>query len=95
MKYLIQNKKEFAITVGVFGMTALNLGRAIKSRDVTEDVIVAFVLAVLTLLGWYYNMPTSETNSKYTGKMRLEKERPDDGEDFFEEIVEVNQHDDI
>ena len=92
MRYLIQNKKEFAITVGVFVMTALNLGRAIISKDVTEDTIVAFVLAVLTLLGWYYNMPTSEANSKYTGKMRLEKKRPDDGEDFFEEIEE-DQHD--
>lgn len=91
MKYLIQNRKEFAITVGVFVMTTINIVRAIMSKEVTEECIVAFVLAGFTLLGWFFNMPTSEENCKYTGKMRLEKHKPDDGEDFFEEVP----HDDI
>ena len=91
MKYLIQNRKEFAISVGFFVMTALNLIKAIKSKDMTEDVIIASVSGALGVMAWFYNMPTSKENCKYTGRMRLEKHRPDDGEDFFEEVP----HDDI
>jgi len=88
MKYLIKNKKEFAISVGVFVMTAINIVRAIMAKEITEECVVAFVLALFTLLGWFYNMPTSEENCKYTGMMRLEKKRPDDGEDFFNDVEE-------
>lgn len=88
MKYLIQNKKEFAISVGVFVMTAINIIRAIMAKEITEECIVAFVLAFFTLLGWFYNMPTSKENCEYTGLMRLEKTKPDDGEDFFNDIEE-------
>ena len=59
MKYLIKHKKEFAISIGVFVMTIINLIKAIKTGDIAEDVIVAFVLALFTILGWFYNMPTS------------------------------------
>lgn len=59
MKYLIKHKKEFAISVGVFVMTIINLIKAIKTGDLSEDVIVAFVLALFTIMGWYYNNPTS------------------------------------
>lgn len=88
MKYLIQNKKEFAISVGVFVMTAINIVRAIMAKEITEECIVAFVLAFFTLLGWFYNMPTSKENCEHTGMMRLEKKRPDDGEDFFNDVEE-------
>lgn len=73
MKYLIQNKKEFAISIGVFVMTLINLIRAIMSKQITEECIVAFVLAFFTVLGWYFNMPTSEENCEATGEMRAKK----------------------
>ena len=73
MKYLIQNKKEFAISVGFFVMTAINLVRSIKNGELTEDTIVAFVLALFSLLAWYYNMPTSAENDEATFLMRQAK----------------------
>lgn len=94
MRYLIKNKKEFGISIGVFVMTLLNLIRAIMSRDITEECIVAFVLAAFTLLGWFYNMPTSKENCEMTGEMRLRKRQNKgeiDGEDFVEEPQEVDE----
>lgn len=94
MKYLVQNKKEFAITVGVFAVNAYNLWKALKRGVVDEQTIAAFVFALLTLLGWYYNMPTSEENCRYTGAMRAEKEflkSGTDGENFFDDIVEDSE----
>lgn len=94
MKYLIQNKKEFAISVGVFVMTAINLVRALMAKEITEELIVAFVLAVFTLLGWFYNMPTSEENCIATGEMRQWKAAKKDGyvgELFDDETEEVEE----
>lgn len=73
MKYLIQNRKEFAISIGFFVMTAVNLVRAIMSKEITEDLIVAIIYAFFGVLAWFYNMPTSEENCRYTGEMRQEK----------------------
>lgn len=87
MKYLIQNRKEFAISIGFFVMTAINLIKAIMSKDVTEDLIVAIVYGFFGVLAWFYNMPTSEENCVHTGMMRLEKEQNKgqfDGENFME-----------
>lgn len=87
MRYLIKHKKEFAISVGVFVMTIINLIKAIKTGDIAEDVIVAFVLALFTILGWFYNMPTSVENCEATGEMRQRKrEQKNDykGEKFYE-----------
>ena len=96
MKYLIQNKKEFAISVGVFIMTAINIVKAIMSKEITEDLIVAFVLALFTILGWFYNMPTSKQNCEHTGAMRLEKEQNKGkitGENFTDEAEEIKEED--
>lgn len=87
MRYLIQNRKEFAISIGFFVMTAINLVKAIMSKDVTEDLIVAIVYGFFGVLAWFYNMPTSEENCAHTGMMRLEKEQNKgqfDGENFTE-----------
>jgi hypothetical protein len=87
MKYLIQNKKEFAISVGFFVMTAINLVKSIRDGELTEDTIVAFVLAAFSLAAWYYNMPTSEENDRHTFLMRQEKAEQDPdyvGEKFFD-----------
>lgn len=87
MKYLIQNRKEFAISIGFFVMTAINLVKAIMSKDLTEDLIVAVIYGFFGVLAWFYNMPTSEENCVHTGMMRLEKEQNKgqfDGENFTE-----------
>ena len=86
MKYLIQNRKEFAISVGFFIMTAINIAKAIMSKDISEDLIVAVIYAFFGVLAWFYNMPTSEENCVHTGAMRLEKaQKKEDymGEDFI------------
>ena len=91
MKYLIQNKKEFAITVAAFVMAVINLIRAIRSQEVTQELIVAVLLTFFGVLSWYYNMPTSEENCRHTGEMRLEKEQKQGiitGENFMDEPVE-------
>lgn len=87
MKYLIKNRKEFAISVGFFIMTAINLIRAIKSHDISQELIVALIYALFGVLAWFYNMPTSEENCRHTGEMRLEKaqKKGTDGEDFTDE----------
>jgi len=91
MKYLIQNRKEFAISVGFFVMTVINLIRAIMSKEVAEDLIVAAIYAFFGVLAWFYNMPTSEENCRHTGEMRLEKEQKQGiitGENFMDEPEE-------
>ena len=74
-------------------MTLLNLIRAIMAENVTQECIVAFVLAFCTLLGWYYNMPTSEENCEHTGEMRLAKKQNKgitDGENFKDDTGVVD-----
>lgn len=91
MKYLIQNRKEFAISVGFFVMTIINIVKAIRSNDVTEDLIVAVVYGAFGVLAWFYNMPTSQENCEYTGMMRLEKDINKGkitGENFFDSAQE-------
>ena len=86
MRYLIQHKKEFAITVAAFVMAVINIIKAIKSGHIDEDLIIAVLVTGTTVLAWYYNMPTSEENCKYTGLMRLEKAeksgKDNNGENF-------------
>ena len=73
MKYLIQNRKEFAISVAFFIATIINLIRAFMSKEVGQEVVYAFIYAFLGVLAWFYNMPTSEENCRHTGEMRAEK----------------------
>ena len=91
MKYLIQHRKEFAISVGFFVMTIISLVKAIAQKSIDEDLIIAVVYAFFGVLAWFYNMPTSKENCEHTGLMRLEKHRPKDGEDFFEEDEGVDE----
>lgn len=89
MKYLIQNRKEFAISVGFFVMAIINLVRAIMSKEITQELIIAVIYTFFGVLAWFYNMPTSKENCKYTGMMRLEKDQNNgkiDGEDFTEAL---------
>ena len=92
MKYLIQNRKEFAISLGFFIMTVINLIHAIVSKNVEQDLIIAVVYAFFGVLAWFYNMPTSEENCQATGEMRLKKEQNKGiitGENFFDEPEET------
>lgn len=84
MRYLIQHKKEFAITVAAFVMAVINLIRAIRSKEISEELIVAVLVTGTSILAWYYNMPTSEENCNATGMMRLLKAQRKGitGEDF-------------
>lgn len=96
MKYLIQNRKEFAISVGFFIMTAINIVKAVMSKEISEDLIIAVIYAFFGVLAWFYNMPTSEENCNHTGAMRLEKEQRKgfiNGENFIEEIDEAIEAD--
>ena len=52
------------------------------------SIVLNFIIVALTT---YYNNDYTEEACRYTGKMRLDKQRPDDGEDFFEEV----SHDDL
>ena len=94
MKYLIQNRKEFAISVAFFVMTVINLIRAIRSKDIGEELICAVVYGFFGVLAWFYNMPTSEENCRHTGAMRLEKEQNQGiitGENFMDEPAEEEE----
>lgn len=93
MKYLIQNRKEFAISIGFFVMAIINLIRAIMSKEITEELIVAVIFTFFGVLGWFYNMPTSEENCIHTGMMRLEKaqKRGTNGENFIDEVEEAEE----
>lgn len=92
MKYLIQHTKELVISIGVFASVILVILWAIFSiiKGVfSYENLVALIGVVFELLGWYFNIPTSEANAKYTGMMRLEKDQlagKITGENFYDEI---------
>lgn len=90
MKYLIQNRKEFAISAGFFIMTAINLIKAIKSQDVSQDLVVALIYAFFGVLAWFYNMPTSNENNEITPIMRKAKRMAKNGDmTLLDEIQHV------
>lgn len=59
MRYLIKYRKEFAISIGFFIMTAINLVKAVMSKDISEELIIAVIYAFFGVLAWFYHMPTS------------------------------------
>ena len=80
MKYLVNFKKEFVITLGVFVTVALVLAWAVVAiihNDFSYDNAVALIAVLFEVLGWYYNMPTSEENAIFTDGMRVAKTEPD------------------
>lgn len=84
MKYLIKHRKEFAITVAGFIMAVISLVNALKAKELNEDVIITVIFTALAVLGWFFNMPTSEENSEATLEMRLLKKKEDLPVDYFE-----------
>ena len=107
MKYLIQHRKESIISLGVFVTVLLVIFWSIWSIihgifDYKNLMVVA--AAIFEILGWYYNMPTSEENCEATGEMRARKaeHKGIEGEYFYadmeageidEEVVEDEQQD--
>lgn len=85
MKYLIQCKERFALAVAVVIINAINLYEAIKEGVLTQETIVAFLVAILSLLGLFFNMPTSEQNLYHTEQMLLEKANEDLPDDYWED----------
>ena len=91
MKYLIKHTKEFIITIGVFVSVALVVlwaVYAIINNTLSYENIVALIGVIFEMLGWYYNMPTSQENCEHTGLMRLDKDQnkiaQEIGENFFD-----------
>ena len=101
MKYLIKNQKEFIISLGVFATILLVLiwsFYSIFTGDFTYKNLVAVIGSIFELLGWYYNMPTSEENCRHTGEMRAEKEYNKGiitGEDFYNEVEEIEEEEEV
>lgn len=92
MRYLIQNRKEFGITLGFFVFMAVDLFNKLKVGEVDPDLIAKFVFYGFGTLAWFYNMPTSEENCIHTGEMRAEKAEKKgevNGEYFYVDKEEV------
>lgn len=95
MKYLIKNQKEFIITLGVLVTILLVIFWCVWSiidGSFTYKNLIAIAGEIFTILGWYYNMPTTFENRKATDLMRLEKAQKSgkiDGENFFDYPDEI------
>lgn len=92
MKYLIQHKERFALAIAVVVINAINLGQAIKDGVLTQETLVAFLVAIFTLLGLFFNIPTSEQNLYHTEQMLLEKANEDLPDDYFEDDEDEGEY---
>lgn len=96
MKYLIKHRKESIISLGVFVTVLLVIFWSIWSIihgifDYKNLITVA--AAIFEILGWYYNMPTSEENCEATGEMRARKAEKNgtvEGEYFYSDDDELD-----
>lgn len=100
MKYLIQNRKEFVITLGILATIILVIVWSLWSLIHGEfdfKNLIAVAAAIFEILGWYYNMPTSEENCEATGEMRAKKaeQKGVNGEAFYmdEEVLKDEPED--
>lgn len=60
MKYLIKHKKEFTITIVALVVAIADFLKVFGvDLPVTEDSVYAVVSAIMGVLVWFYNMPTS------------------------------------
>ena len=85
MRFLIKYPKRFAIAIGAVVFNLINIVRAIMTGEVTEEMLVAFFLALFTLLGLYYNMPTSPEGESGTQLMLDMKENANIEWEWIEE----------
>lgn len=75
MKYLVQNRKEFTITIVALIVAIADILKVfgLDIPDISEEYLLAIVSAIMGALIWFYNMPTSKENCEATGEMRLRK----------------------
>lgn len=75
MKYLIQNRKEFTITIVALIVAIVDILKVLglDVPNVSEEYLLTIISAIMGVIVWFYNMPTSEENCIHTGEMRAEK----------------------
>lgn len=75
MKYLIQNRKEFTITIVALIVAIVDVLKVfgLDIPNISEEYLLAIVSAIVGALVWFYNMPTSHENCEATGEMRARK----------------------
>ena len=75
MKYLVQNRKEFTITIVALIVAILDILKVfgVDVPNFSEEYLLTIVSAIVGALIWFYNMPTSKENCEATGEMRLRK----------------------
>lgn len=90
MKYLLQNRKELTITIVALIVAICDFLKVLglDIPDANEEYILAIVSAIMGVLVWFYNMPTSLENCESTGEMRAKKamrKGKAEGENFEDE----------
>lgn len=90
MKYLLQNRKELTITIVALIVAICDFLKVLgfDIPEVNEEYILAIVSAIMGVLVWFYNMPTSLENCEATGEMRARKAMRKGkviGEDFYDD----------
>lgn len=96
MRYLVQYKKEFIITIGVFVSVAVILAWVVVDiyrGGFSYEHMMAIISIIFEMLGWYFNMPTSVENHDHTGQMRLEKKKDNLPENYWDDIDEGEPED--
>lgn len=76
MRYLIQYKKEFIVTIALFvafALVAFNDVWAIIHGTFSMNNMLESLGSIVAAAAWYSNTPTSEANAKATALMRYEK----------------------
>lgn len=74
MKYLIKHKKEFTITIVALIVAIADFLKVFGvDMPIDEDSVYAVVSAVMGVLVWFYNMPTSIEGE--IGKIELKQRK--------------------
>lgn len=95
MKYLLQNRKEATITIVALIVAILDILRVfgVDVPSISEEYILTIISAIMGVLVWYFNMPTSEENCEATGEMRAKKAEKNgtvEGEYFYSDDEELD-----
>lgn len=74
MKYLIKHRKEFTITIVALIVAIADMLKVFGvDMPIDEDSVYAVVSAVMGVLVWFYNMPTSIEGE--IGKIELKQRK--------------------
>lgn len=75
MKYLVQNRKEFTITLVALIVAIVDILKVLglDVPNVSEEYLLTIISAIMGVMVWFYNMPTSHENCEATGEMRARK----------------------